>query len=204
MLVEANAAERPFRLGLLDMDMPEMDGIAMAKAANGIESLTALPLLLLTSSSRRETGESIRAAGFAASLTKPVRQSHLYDAIVTRLATRTPDPTPEAPDVGPFRRSTTGASPREWCSAVTTTCEMDRSRPIPSHRTGKGVSGSSSRTARDPVAARALRTQLPRTLPRSTHARPRTVAVAIPAELASSSRRPSDTTGSMRECVKAA
>jgi CheY-like chemotaxis protein len=127
MLVEANAAERPFRLGLLDMDMPEMDGIAMAKAANGIESLTALPLLLLTSSSRRETGESIRAAGFAASLTKPgppipSLRRHRHEPGHPH-----PDPTPEAPDVGPFT-ATVSTGPGPACSSPRTTPSTRRWR----------------------------------------------------------------------------
>ncbi|HYO61523.1 MAG TPA: response regulator, partial [Actinomycetota bacterium] len=95
MLREAVADRRPYQLGLLDMDMPDMNGIAMANAVISDRALKTLPLVLLTSSTR-ETSESIRVAGFAASLTKPVRQSHLYDAIMTSLGSRPLGPTARA------------------------------------------------------------------------------------------------------------
>jgi CheY-like chemotaxis protein/nitrogen-specific signal transduction histidine kinase len=83
--VEWIAAGRAFDLAVLDMQMPEMDGNALAVAIHRTEAGAALPLVMLTSlGRRREDGEA--AADFAAFLTKPIRPSHLYDALMTILA----------------------------------------------------------------------------------------------------------------------
>ncbi len=73
----------PFDLALLDMDMPEMDGFELATAIRSHPEFASLPLILLTSSSIRGSAEAARQIGFSAYLTKPVRQSHLFDAIST-------------------------------------------------------------------------------------------------------------------------
>jgi PAS domain S-box-containing protein len=80
------AADEPFDVGILDMHMPEMDGIALARAIRAHPAGTALPLVLFTSLGRREA----RAAeeGFAAYLHKPIKPSQLFDALVSVLAER--------------------------------------------------------------------------------------------------------------------
>jgi CheY-like chemotaxis protein/HPt (histidine-containing phosphotransfer) domain-containing protein len=70
-----------FDLALLDMNMPEMDGLTLAQEIRRDHPATALPLVMLTSLGRREVGAE--AAEFAAYLTKPVRQSQLYNALVS-------------------------------------------------------------------------------------------------------------------------
>ncbi|HEY7453759.1 MAG TPA: response regulator [Thermoleophilaceae bacterium] len=77
-------AEERFAVGILDMHMPEMDGVALARAIREHRSPETLPLLLFTSLGRREAGAD--AAGFAAHLTKPIKPSQLFDAIVGALA----------------------------------------------------------------------------------------------------------------------
>jgi CheY-like chemotaxis protein len=74
-----------FDLAILDMHMPEMDGIALAlriRAAHG-----ALPLVLFSSLGRREAGDT--DALFDAYLAKPIRQSQLFDTLVGLLARET-------------------------------------------------------------------------------------------------------------------
>jgi len=67
---------------ILDMHMPEMDGAALAKRlrAQGV----AVPLVLFTSLGRRETGDN--EGLFNAYLAKPLRQSHLFDTLMTLVA----------------------------------------------------------------------------------------------------------------------
>ncbi|MBV6397262.1 MAG: Sensor histidine kinase RcsC [Anaerolineales bacterium] len=66
-----------FDLAILDMHMPEMDGLTLAKH---IRSQTAsLPLILFSSLGRREIGE--HEALFADYLAKPLKQSQLFDAL---------------------------------------------------------------------------------------------------------------------------
>jgi CheY-like chemotaxis protein len=67
-----------FDLAILDMHMPEMDGVALARKIR--ERHAALPLVLFSSLGRREVGED--GALFNAFLAKPIRQSHLFDTIV--------------------------------------------------------------------------------------------------------------------------
>ena len=71
-----------FDLAILDMHMPEMDGIALARQMR--ERRAALPLVLFSSLGRREAGGDERL--FDAYLAKPIRQSHLFDTLVGLLA----------------------------------------------------------------------------------------------------------------------
>jgi PAS domain S-box-containing protein len=73
-------AGEPFDLAILDMQMPEMDGLALAGEIRRHRDVAALPLVMLTSLGRRERGES--DVEFAAHLTKPIRPSHLYDILI--------------------------------------------------------------------------------------------------------------------------
>jgi len=66
-------AGESFDAGILDMHMPEMDGVALARAIREHRPPTALPLLLFTSLGRREAGAE--AAGFAAHLTRADRRT---------------------------------------------------------------------------------------------------------------------------------
>ena len=88
-----------FDLALLDMQMPGMDGFAVAAAIRQLLGRGAPPLILLSSLARPD-----RAAGdFAATLTKPVRASRLYNAVSDLLA---PDlsPASDAVEAGPVAR----------------------------------------------------------------------------------------------------
>ena len=73
-----------FDAGILDMHMPELDGVALARAIREQRTAAALPLLLFTSLGRREAGAE--SVGFAAHLTKPIKPSQLFDALVGVLA----------------------------------------------------------------------------------------------------------------------
>ena len=75
----------PFEVAILDMQMPEIDGLALAHGIRGQPAGRALPLVLLTSLGRPERS---RAREFAVTLTKPVRASQLYDALMGILARR--------------------------------------------------------------------------------------------------------------------
>ncbi|HET8877084.1 MAG TPA: GAF domain-containing protein, partial [Casimicrobiaceae bacterium] len=79
-----------FDVAILDMHMPEMDGIMLATRIRSMRAM--LPLVLFTSLGRREAGD---AAGlFAATLAKPLRQSQLFDTLMTLLAHEMTDASP--------------------------------------------------------------------------------------------------------------
>ncbi|MFE9439191.1 response regulator [Streptomyces sp. NPDC006602] len=96
-LHEAAAAGRPFALALLDMYMPDMDGLELARRITTDQNFARVRLLLLTSGPPPPAAE-LQAAGIAHSLPKPVHQSQLLDALV-ELATRTPPVATAAPAV---------------------------------------------------------------------------------------------------------
>jgi CheY-like chemotaxis protein len=85
-------AGREFDAAILDMHMPEMDGVTLARAIR--ERRAALPMVLSSSLGRREAAgdESL----FGAWLAKPVRQSQLFDTLVGLLA-RDEAPAPAVP-----------------------------------------------------------------------------------------------------------
>jgi PAS domain S-box-containing protein len=74
----------PFDVAILDMQMPEIDGLALARRIREQPTGRALPLVLLTSLGRKEDSRDARE--FAVTLTKPVRASQLHDALVGILA----------------------------------------------------------------------------------------------------------------------
>jgi signal transduction histidine kinase/CheY-like chemotaxis protein/HPt (histidine-containing phosphotransfer) domain-containing protein len=77
-LLDAATDGLPYELVLLDMNMPDMSGIDLARAIRARPALRALPLVLLTSGG---PVTDFAKAGIAASLRKPVRPSKLYNAI---------------------------------------------------------------------------------------------------------------------------
>ena len=80
-LREAAAQKKPFGITLLDMHMPEMDGETLGRTIKGDPDLASTILVLLTSVGQRGDAARLREIGFVAYLTKPVKRSHLYDAM---------------------------------------------------------------------------------------------------------------------------
>jgi PAS domain S-box-containing protein len=72
--------EAAFDCAILDMQMPEMDGEALAAAWRARPGATVPPLILLTSMGRRGSGGEKQ---FAAVLSKPAKPSVLYDTLVS-------------------------------------------------------------------------------------------------------------------------
>jgi CheY-like chemotaxis protein len=78
---------------VLDMHMPEMDGVELARQVR--RRRPEMPLVLASSLGRREAGDT--EGLFTAHLSKPVRQSQLYDTLVGVLAAQRPARTSAAP-----------------------------------------------------------------------------------------------------------
>lgn len=79
-LLAAKREGQPFEIALLDMRMPSMNGLELARHICADPTLAATRLVLLTSTGD-EGMDEIRQAGFAAHLTKPVRSRQLYDCL---------------------------------------------------------------------------------------------------------------------------
>ncbi len=87
-LREDESLGRSFPLILLDAQMPEMDGFALAQSIKGNPEWGPVTVMMLSSAGLRGDAVRCRELGVSAYLTKPIRQSELLDAMVTALATR--------------------------------------------------------------------------------------------------------------------
>jgi len=85
MLVAATRAAAPYRLAIVDMMMPGMDGLSLARVMRVNPEVGSVPLILLTSVLERGQAQRAREAGISAYLTKPVREADLRACIVAVL-----------------------------------------------------------------------------------------------------------------------
>jgi two-component system sensor histidine kinase/response regulator len=83
-LLRASAAEgRPYDLALLDVEMPEMDGLTLARAIKADPLIAGTRLIALTPVGHPRAESELKSVGIEASLSKPVKQSRLFDCLVT-------------------------------------------------------------------------------------------------------------------------
>ena len=71
----------PFDLAIVDMQMPEMDGLMLTRAIKGEPAIAATPLIMLSSLGKHIDITEIKAAGIEEYLVKPVKQSRLFDCL---------------------------------------------------------------------------------------------------------------------------
>ncbi|MDH5427632.1 MAG: response regulator [Nitrospirota bacterium] len=81
LLREQSRLGSPCDLAILDMNMPEMNGMELAQAIKADPELCHLPLVLLTSSALRGDSARSREVGFDAYLSKPVRKADLHASL---------------------------------------------------------------------------------------------------------------------------
>ena len=77
----AAAAGDPYRIAILDMQMPVMDGAELGKRIIDDTALTDTRLVMMTSLAACGENRRLQEIGFRAYLTKPVKQSHLLDVL---------------------------------------------------------------------------------------------------------------------------
>lgn len=98
LLRDAAQQGRPYDLAILDMMMPEMTGIELAHAIRSDSSISNIQLVMLTSAGMWNSADEARQVGIAAYLTKPVRQSRLFNALA---AVMSGEPAPTRDKVTP-------------------------------------------------------------------------------------------------------
>jgi signal transduction histidine kinase/DNA-binding response OmpR family regulator len=84
-LSRMRTASTPFRLVLLDLHMPGLDGFEVAAKIRQDHSLAGATIMMLTSSQRRSDTERCRELGVSAFLVKPIRQGELRESIAKAL-----------------------------------------------------------------------------------------------------------------------
>ena len=82
LIHQAVSDNQPFDLIILDMHMPNMDGLEVARLIKKDESLADIRLVMLTSVGIRGDAKLAKQAGIKIYLTKPVRQTDLYNSLV--------------------------------------------------------------------------------------------------------------------------
>jgi CheY-like chemotaxis protein len=83
---EANGSGQPYRLVLMDLQMPEMDGFEAAKRIKGSPSGEDTEIILLTSIGRKGDAAQCKNVGISGYLVKPIKQSELLDTILISMS----------------------------------------------------------------------------------------------------------------------
>jgi CheY-like chemotaxis protein/HPt (histidine-containing phosphotransfer) domain-containing protein len=72
----------PYGLAILDLQMPEMDGLTLAREIKADPAIAKTALIMLTSMDQQLEPDIMASVGISACLMKPVRQSRLLDVLV--------------------------------------------------------------------------------------------------------------------------
>ncbi len=72
----------PFDIAILDMLMPEMDGITLSKEIRKLRTKEELPIIMLTSAGKYDVDKELTDKLFSAFVSKPIKQSQLYNIII--------------------------------------------------------------------------------------------------------------------------
>ena len=84
-LREARRAGQPFDLVVTDMVMPRINGVVLSRLIKCDKEIADTRIIVLTSMANRLDTGTMRVVGIDACLTKPVKQSALFDAIANAL-----------------------------------------------------------------------------------------------------------------------
>lgn len=79
---KAATCDNPYEVVLLDMAMPGMDGETLGRKIKADKALSDTILVMLTSLGKRGDAVRLEKLGFSAYLTKPIRQSRLYNCLL--------------------------------------------------------------------------------------------------------------------------
>jgi PAS domain S-box-containing protein len=94
----ARAEGDPFRVVITDMQMPDMDGESFGAVIKADPALSDTILVMLSSFGKRGDARRLKDRGFSAFLTKPVKQSQMFDCLATVLGhVAAPDEVPAPP-----------------------------------------------------------------------------------------------------------
>ncbi|HEU5163269.1 MAG TPA: response regulator, partial [Thermoanaerobaculia bacterium] len=90
-LREAQRTGHPVDVAILDMSLPRTNGVALARMIKCDPAIATTRVIVMTSIADRLETQIMRVVGIDACLTKPTRESALFDAIASATALRSAD-----------------------------------------------------------------------------------------------------------------
>ena len=90
ILTAAQEKGDPFRIAILDLQMPDMDGATLGSAIKSNERLRGTHLILLSSLGDRGDARRFEKIGFSGHLIKPLRHVELFNVLTTAIAAGEP------------------------------------------------------------------------------------------------------------------
>lgn len=88
VLEQVTSDNNLFDIAILDLHMPDMDGLELASLIQCNVNYAPMKLMMLTSSLTNMTSEELQGIGIRSALTKPARQTELYNAITELVANK--------------------------------------------------------------------------------------------------------------------
>lgn len=80
--LNSSASNEPYTIAIIDMNMPEMNGIDLCKNIRSNAHISDINLIMVTSQAQRGDATKMKTIGFNGYLTKPINQSELYDILM--------------------------------------------------------------------------------------------------------------------------
>ncbi|MCA9266410.1 MAG: response regulator, partial [Planctomycetales bacterium] len=105
ILRDAELSGNPIQLVISDVNMPDVNGYSLAEWIRSEEMLADTPIIMLTSGGRPGDASLRERFAIKCHLMKPVKQSELFDAVITVLGVNAAEkvlPAPERTDVRPL------------------------------------------------------------------------------------------------------
>ena len=94
LMRDAEQANEPFAIVLADLHMPDADGFMLADAIRQEPKIARTLILMLTSGDRQGDLAKSQQLGISSYLFKPIKQSELFNALVTTLGVNAPEDHP--------------------------------------------------------------------------------------------------------------
>jgi two-component system, sensor histidine kinase and response regulator len=97
MLRGAAASGNPYDVAIIDVVMPGINGVVLSRLIKCEPAIAGVKIIVVASMAQRLETAVMRTVGIEACLSKPVKQSALYDAIVSALSQTRPAAVPALP-----------------------------------------------------------------------------------------------------------
>jgi two-component system sensor histidine kinase/response regulator len=104
LLRAAAASGKPFSIALLDAGSPARAGLQLIGTIRGDDTLTGTAMVLMTTLESPVPPDEVKAAGVCDAVTKPLRQSQLFDAVIRAAAAWRGETLPRTSEAAPARQ----------------------------------------------------------------------------------------------------